>query len=71
MDDLITHDVASYIRTAVALGTQTELRREVVGRLKSIMTGTPPFLDDTGFGRAAVHQYFRIHDELKKQEGTA
>jgi predicted O-linked N-acetylglucosamine transferase (SPINDLY family) len=70
MEELITHDVTGYIQKAVTLATQTELRREVVGRLKNIMAGTPPFLDDIGFGRAAVHQYFRIHDELKNQKVT-
>lgn len=71
MDELITHDVAGYIQTAVTLATQHELRREVVGRLKTAMAASPPFLDDIRFARAAVHEYFRIHDELKKQEVTA
>ncbi len=70
MDELITHDVPAYIQTAVTLATQTEARRETVDRLKKNMAGTPTFLDDVGFGRAAVHEYFRIHDELKKQGVT-
>jgi predicted O-linked N-acetylglucosamine transferase (SPINDLY family) len=71
MDELITYDVEGYIQTAVTLATQNDLRHAFVGRLKNIMAGTPPFLDDIGFGRAAVHEYFRIHDELKKQEVNA
>jgi predicted O-linked N-acetylglucosamine transferase (SPINDLY family) len=67
MDELITHDVAGYIQKAVTLATQTKLRWDVVGRLKNTMAGTPSFLDDIGFGRAAVFEYFRIHNELKKK----
>ncbi len=69
-DELVTHDVRQYIETAVTLATQAPLRREFSARLRNSMTTTPAFLDEVRFGRAAVHEYFRIHDELKRHEGS-
>ena len=69
-ENLVAYDLPQYIESAVALANQPELRKEVSARIRKAMAGSPPFLDEVRFGRAAVHQYFRIHGELAQSRGA-
>jgi len=69
-EKLITYDLPQYIESAVALANQPKLREEISTHIREAMSGTPPFLDEIRFGRAAVHQYFRIHNELAQAGET-
>jgi predicted O-linked N-acetylglucosamine transferase (SPINDLY family) len=66
-DELITTSIEQYMDTAVALANSAEARKSMVARMRNVMAGIPPFFDDARFGRAAVHEYFRIHDELRRE----
>ncbi len=71
LDALITSDLDQYINTAVSLAERPEVREAIAARVRAAEAGTLPFVDETRFGRAAVHQYFRIHAELKQQGAPA
>lgn len=66
IEELITHNLDQYIETAVTLAQQPDLRKAVTKRIRIAMADAPMFLDEVRFGRAAVHQYFRIHEQLKR-----
>lgn len=71
LDALITSNTDQYIDTAVTLANRPELREAIATRMQNSNAGTPPFVDETRFGRAAVHAYFRIHEELRQQGASA
>ncbi len=70
IEELITHDEDAYVSTSVMLAQQPALRKAVAERLRSA-SGSLSVLDEVRFGRAAVREYFRIHEELKQERIAA